>query len=213
MTPFGPLSPASLPRPLGLSPKGMAAGSARAQNFSVSKLNYKKDIANAKVSMNQITSKSRPALSSITHINDPVKNLYDQDADDRRYDHVRGLAMANRQKREAEASGSVYDTGVKTGGLFKTTGVTGLRRQLIRMRYGKPGAFKNIDSKDRKYFEDLTKKYVKGVSAGTGIGHHARRAMKQQILQDQRKGVIHVEDAKDFYNMIDNLPGVKRGLL
>lgn len=205
MLPLNPLTPKN----------NLTTNVGRAQNFSISKLNYKKDIDNAKVSVGQLARNNRPAVTSVGHINEQLKpnSIYDADADDRRYNYVRGLAMANRQKREAAEAGSVYETGIKTGALYKTTGVTGLRRQLIRMRYEKPGAFRNLSSKDRKYFEDLTEKYVKGVSAGVGISHHARRAMKQQILRDRRKGVVNVEDAKDFYNMIDKLPGVKRGLL
>lgn len=174
----------------------------RAQNFSVSKLNYQKDIDKAKVSVNQLLSKKPDA-----------EGLYDAEADDRRYEYVRRLAMANRRKKEEAAAKSIYDTGAKTGGLYKTAGVIGLRRQLIRMRYDKPGTFKNLSSADRKYFEDLTKKYLQGVNAGVGIGRHARRSLKQQILRDRRAGKINIEDEKDFNRMIDKLPGVKRGLL
>jgi hypothetical protein len=196
MVPLNPLSPLSSARPL-------SGSVGRAQNFSVSRLNYRKDIDNAKVSVNQLLNKKPNADNS----------LYAADADDKRYAYVQRLAMANRQKKEAAAQTSLYDTGIKTGGLYKTTGVLGLRRQLIRMRYNKPGTFKNVSSKDRQYFEDLTKKYLKGVSAGSGIGHHARRAMKQQMLRDRRAGKINVESVKDFSNMIDKLPKVRRGLL
>lgn len=219
MSALNPLNPVFLPRPLGLNPKNLNTGAGRAQNFSVSKLNYRKDIDNAKVSMNQISGRQSGATSSVAHIGEFKKtnpvcgSNYDAEADDKRYEYVRRLAMANRRKREAAEAASIYDTGVKTGALFKTTGVLGLRRGLIRARYQHPAAFKNLSSKDRQYFEDLIKKYVKGVPTGAGIGHHARRAMKQHILRDRRQGKVNVEDAKDFYNMIDALPKVKRGLL
>lgn len=204
----------------------------RAQDFSVSKLQDKKDRENAKVSIEQIArqGENRP-VSSVAHLSGQTLTSasvahtgtaasssiygenYDKEADERRYEYIRGLAMARRKEKEAAGAKSIYDTGVKTGALFKTTGVLGMRRSLIRARYQKPGEFKNLSSKDRQYFEDLIKKYVKGVPTGAGIGHHARRAMKQHILRDRRKGAVNVEDANDFYKMIDALPKVKRGLM
>lgn len=215
-----PQLPPNLPLNLGRVAPSVSSGRiGSAQNFSVSKLNYRKDIDNAKVSMNQINSKQSGATSSVAHVGEFKKTNsvyganYDSEADDKRYDYVRRLAMAKRKEKEDAAAENIYSAGVKTGSLFKTAGVTGLRRNLIRARYQKPGEFKNLSSKDRQYFEDLVKKYVKGVPTGVGIGHNARRAMKQHILRDQRKGLVNVEDAKDFNNMIDALPKVKRGLL
>lgn len=204
----------------------------RAQDFSVSKLQVKKDRENAKVSMEQLArqGENRP-VSSVAHLSGQTLTStsvahqgtaisgsiygenYDKEADERRYEYIRRLAMARKKEKEAAGAKSIYDIGVKTGALFKTTGVLGLRRGLIRARYQKPGEFKNLSSKDRQYFEDLIKKHVKGVPAGVGIGRHARRAMKQQILRDRRKGIVNVEDANDFYNMIDALPKVKKGLI
>ena len=67
MSPINPLSPT--PLPLRFNPKSNLSPSfGKAQNFSVSKLNYQKDITNAKVSMNQINSKRTGAVSSVSHL-------------------------------------------------------------------------------------------------------------------------------------------------
>jgi hypothetical protein len=231
MSPINSFPPSQMPRSIGLTPKNnLSGGVGRAQNLYVSKLNYQKDISNAKVSMNQLDSKRVGAVSSVTHLtgqNTVSTSVagkardagsiygegYDAEADEKRYDFVRSRAMANRRKREEANAGSIYNTGVKTGGLFKTTGLTGLKRQLIRMRYGKPGEFRNLTARDRKYFTDMVSGHAKAVSAGAGFGHHARRSMKQQLLRDKRASKINAETYKDFNNMVDKLPGVRRGIL
>ena len=101
MPSLNPLAPVLLPRPLGLTPRSYSVSSGRAQSFSVSKLNYRKDIDKAKVSVSQLARNKQSAVISVGHLNDQLKpeGVYEAETDERRYDYVRGLAMANRQKK------------------------------------------------------------------------------------------------------------------
>ncbi len=202
----------------------------RAQNLSVSRLNYQKSIDNAKVSTNQVSNPGARALSSIsrlnnkntvsTSINGKKRDLNqestnsDSEADDKRYEYVRRLAMARRQKKEAEASAlsakpepNKYDIGVTTGTGFGRKFQVGLDRKFFKTAQKQSRAsFKHLDKSDRKYFLDLVEKHATKVRVGTGLGRQVRKGIKMQIERDRRKGVISLEDARDLKKFTDNLP-------
>jgi len=223
---LNPLQNLGASLPLGISP-GI---SKHAQNFSVSKLQQKRDRENAKVSMDRairgdsnffpttsvshIQGNSTPASSSVFHAGTSRRSIYDEEEYDEvrdrlRYAHIRGM-MKEKQAEEAAARQqpvpSKYDVGVKTGGGFRVKGRMGVKRRLEKMRKYKPATYKNISNKDIKYFEDLIKPHTKAVSRGTGIGRISRRDMKLKVERDRRKGIVSWEDAKDMKKMVDNLP-------
>ncbi len=211
-----------------------SSGIARAQNFSISKLNQKKDLDNAKVSMNQLVHPSSKATTSVSrvgndelspttsvaHLGDKnataVEGLYNEEANETRYHYGQRLAMQKRANEKAKeiaklaeaASGGVYEKmNVKTGSGFRMDrSVTSFRRQFYRLRKLNPVAFKNISDKDQKYFFDLVKPYVKGVGVGKPISRQARREMKYKMEMDRRKGIVSKADVDDLGNLISNLP-------
>lgn len=214
----------------------ISGSSSHAQDFSVSILNQKKDRDNAKVSMNQVLSgrtsssavtsvvhmvdRNQKAVSSVAHIGEAEQgadDFYDKDADDRRYEYMQRKMMSKRaeatvndqvkEREEVSKDGAYGAIKMKTGSAFRTDShVSSLKRQMYRLRKKNPLAFKNISDKDQKYYINLIKPYMKGVRPGVGIDRRNRRAMKYQIEMDRRKGIVSMQDAKDFWKMIDNLP-------
>lgn len=211
-----------------------------AQNFSVSQLNYKKDIQNAKVSINQITQPLSQATTSITHVgqHNPTTTtsvahvgesqvladeVSQQEADDRRYAFFQRRLMAKKHaeelakiKIEAEANSGSYTEkivgNIKTGSGFKTTGVMGAKRQLHHMVKHNPEKYKNLSTGDQKYFLETVKPYAKAVGAGKGFNRYQRRAMKYKFLRDYRSGKISKADYDDFRGLTDNLQKPRYGI-
>jgi hypothetical protein len=89
----------------------------RAQNFSVSRLNIRKDIDEAKVSISQVGKTQRPTTSinratnpnnnnnnstsaSHTKIGNNSDEYNQEEADNKRYEHIRRLAMARKKERD-----------------------------------------------------------------------------------------------------------------
>lgn len=205
---------------------------ARAQNFSVSRLNYRKDIDNAKVSIDQINSKQAGATSSISRVIGANKTAvsanglargqasaddekYNEEADEKRYEYVRRLAMAKRHKKELEEAKVLanaekpgkYEVGIQTGVGFGRKFQAGLDRKFFRTTQKQSRAsFKHLDKSDRKYFLDLVEEHAKKVRVGTGFGKKVRKSMKMRIERDRRKGTVSWEDAKDMKKFTDNLP-------
>lgn len=192
-----------------------------AQNFSVSRLNTRKDIDNAKVSVAQVGNKQKPTTSvnrvgslatsastSVAHMgveNNP-ENYNQNEADDKRYDYIRRLAMdKNKEREEIEGQNNVYDIGVKTGGGFRTRGLSSVKRKLNRLYYSAPTTFKNIDKEDRKYIADKIGEHSKKVRIGVGFGRQVRKKMKREIEKDRQKGIISKVDSQDMKKIVDNL--------
>lgn len=220
------MSPVNLPlfsnKDLGSIKSSINAG--HAQNFSVSRLNTRKEIDEAKVSVSKVghnpdhvtsinrvnVTLSRPT-DSISHIGEDnlqgVGTSEDQNKmDDKRYEYVRRLAVARRKEAElAEGTKDVYDLGIKTGGSFRTRGINSIKRKLNRLYYNAPTTFKNIDKEDRKYFADVVGEHAKKVRVGVGFGRQVKKKMKLKIERDRQKGVISKADSQDMKKMINDL--------
>lgn len=96
------------------------ATSGRAQDLSVSDLNYKKDIKNAKISIGDVTGEHTKAVTSISHAGenggskavtsvahigeqlDEDNEMYAKGADDRRYAYIRRLVTERKAKEAAQ---------------------------------------------------------------------------------------------------------------
>ena len=219
------MSPVNLPlfsnKDLGSIKSSINAG--HAQNFSISQLNTRKEIDEAKVSVAQIghnsdyvtsinrinTTLSQPT-DSVSHIGE--KNLQDvgvgdnqNEMDDKRYEYIRRLAINRKKEKEEEGQKSIYDIGVKTGGGFRTRSFRSIKRRLNRLYYTAPSTFKNIDKDDRKYIADKIQEHAKKVRIGVGFGRQVRRKMKREIEKDRQRGVISKADSQDMKKIVDNL--------
>lgn len=192
-----------------------------AQNFSVSRLNTSKDIDNAKVSVAEVGNRPKPTTSvnrvgglatsvstSVAHVgvNSNPENYNQNEADDKRYDYIRRLAMDKKKEREEnEAQSNVYDLGIKTGGSFRTRGINSIKRKLNRLYSSAPTTFKNIDKEDRKYIADKIGEHANKVRVGVGFGRQVKKKMKREIKKDRQKGIINKVDSQDMKKIVDNL--------
>ncbi len=219
------MSPTNLPL---FSNKNLASikssiNAGHAQNFSVSQLNTRKDIDEAKVSITEVGD-NKKATTSVSRVNDyiskptdsvahlgenvpqnQVTNFDQNEADDKRYEYVRRLAVERRKEREAAEEKSVYDLGVRTGVGFRTKGSSGIKRRLDRLYREAPTTFKNISSTDRKYFAGVVGEHAKKVRVGSGFSTPVRKKMKIKIEKDRQKGIISKADSDDMKKMVDNL--------
>lgn len=192
-----------------------------AQNFSVSRLNTRKDIDDAKVSVAEVGNRQKTTTSvnrvgglatsistSVAHVGvtSNPENYNQNEADDKRYGYIRRLAMDKKKEREeTEAQSNVYDLGLKTGGSFRTRGLGSIKRKLNRLYSSAPVTFKNIDKDDRKYLADVVGEHAKKVRVGVGFGQSVRKKMKIKIEKDRQKGIISKADSQDMKKIVDNL--------
>ncbi len=211
------------------SPPPTSLGASRVQNLSVTSLQQKKDIENAKVSVNSVLrdepttsvthmgKQAAGATTSISRLNKAKfsvadEDYYDEQAEEKRWNYIRQLVAAHKDKEvkqtktKASSRVSPYDVGIKTGGGFRTSTRLGIRRKFNLLKRQAPSTYKNLSKNDIQYFEDLVKPHAKAVYRGTNFNRLARKKMKSQVEQDRRKGVISFEDAKDMKKLVDNLP-------
>lgn len=220
------MSPTNLPlfsnKDLGSIKSSINAG--HAQNFSVFQLNTRKDINEAKVSVADVND-NKKAVTSISRVNDyiskptgsishvdtnvspdQVTNFDQNEADDKRYEYIRRLAIERRKERELAGEKNIYDLGVRTGAGFRTKGLSSIKRRLDRLYTQAPSTFKNIDKEDRKYFAGVVGEHAKKVRVGVGFGNAIKKKMKFKIEKDKQKGIISKADSDDMKKMVDNLP-------
>lgn len=211
----------------------LTSGVARAQNFSVSQLNYKSDLKNAKVSVaddgnhspvisvadigrenNLPTTSVARALQKETNTDN---STYNEDADERRYNYMRAQMRKKKveEQKKAEKTAVSKPTAfvnpqtamkIRSGGGFRVAGVLGLKRHLYQMVRQNPAHFKNISAADRQYFIDTLRPHASAVRVGTGINRLARKEMRYKFLSDYRKGKISKADYDDFKRMVNSLP-------
>jgi hypothetical protein len=205
----------------GRSSSGLSAKSpiARAQNFSVTKLQQQTDRDNAKVSISQATQAKQAgggATTSIAHSGEesvlPGDDVGDDEVRDRlRWQHIRRI-MQEKKAAEVAASQvepSKYEVpGMGTGSVFarRSPAWQSAERQLYKKVRQERATLKNIDAKDRKYFLDVVEGHAKKLMTGVGFGRSTRKKMKFKIEKDRQKGVVSKADASDFKKMIDELP-------
>lgn len=193
----------------------------KAQNFSVSRLNSRKDIDEAKVSISRVgqVQKSTTSINrainpannistSVSHTNvENNSNEYNQEeADDKRYDYIRRLAMARKKERDLAGQKDDYDLGIKAGALFREKGRLSLKRRLARLQKTKPTEFRNLGKEDRAYFDSLVSKYARKIKAGNDFSIRMKRQMTMEVEKKRRAGEITSADSYDMKKIIKNLP-------
>ena len=189
-------------------PPSTTAGVPRAWNTSVSKLQQKKDVEQAKVSMSQLM-RSKAAGGAAQ-----PESLYSDAEREEIRDRLRYKYMQSRmrEKKAAEAAAQVEKPSkygfpsISTGRLTRRVGPAGVERQVYRQIRKHIATYKNISPKDRKYFLDIVLPHGEKLAPGKGFGFGIRRQMKTKVEMDRRRGAIGFEDAKDFKRMIDQLP-------
>lgn len=212
--------------PLNFKPGGGVGGVGKAQNFSVSKLNLQKDRDNAKVSVNQVGSQTRPTTSvsrvgeskeATTSINRSKtakrsiadKEYYDENADKRRYDYIRRLIRARKAKEGAEnilgEEDSKFSLELGTGKTFQRKFRTGFDKVFSKKVRKQRQTLKNISKKDRDFLGDLIEGHASKRATGSGYSPSDRRRMKMEVERARRAGKISHADSKDFKKILDKL--------
>ncbi|MBT3538837.1 hypothetical protein HOF40_04970 [Candidatus Parcubacteria bacterium] len=209
--------------------QGASSSVGRAQNFSTTTLQQKKDRAMASTSIGRVIRKESGSSAttsigrvggenkkstSVFHDGSEARSVYDDDQADEvrdrlRYQHIRQV-IKDRKASEAAAAVdnqvSKYNVGVKTGGAFKTKGRGNFSKKLKNLRRKSPASFKSLSNKDIEYFTNVVSPHAKGVKSGTGISRSVRTGMKRQLERDRRSGKISSTDSGSFKKMVDNLP-------
>ena len=209
------------------TPSGVG-GPARAQDFSVSKLQYQKDRASASVSASQVDrsrqGRSGPAtsISSIGGKQNAVtstarnqgakRSIYDNEYVDEtrerlRHKYVRGLIKERKVEEEAAKAPkpSKFKFSMGTGKSFKRGIRGGLDKKLRKSIFKHRASFKHLSKDDRKVFGDIIQSSAAGRSTGVGYAHGDRRRMKLKVEQQRKTGKISYTDSKTFKKMIDQL--------
>lgn len=155
------------------------------------------------------TSISHPDSGDLQSFGDGV----DRDAirDRLRYQHIRQMM---REKKASELAakkaiehGSKFDMGIDTSSPgFLRTGAKGLERHIHHIVKKNKATFKNLSSKDQKYFLDVVEPHARAADVGHNFSRYTRKQMKKQIRSDYKKGVISKADLKDMHKMVDQLP-------
>ena len=209
--------------------QGASSNIGRAQNFSTTTLQQKKDRAMASTSIGRVIRKESGSSAttsigrvggenkkstSVFHDGSEARSVYDDDQVDEvrdrlRYQHIRQVI---KDRKAAEAAAAVdnqvskYNVGVKTGGAFKTKGKGTFAAKLKKIRRVNPASFKNLSNKDIEYFSNVVSPHAKSVRSGTGISRSTRTSMKNKLERDRRSGKISSTDSGSFKKMVDNLP-------
>ncbi|MBU2541963.1 hypothetical protein KJ785_00175 [Patescibacteria group bacterium] len=161
------------------------------------------------------TSISRPAVvvESLGR-----EQMSEEERDDLRYNYVRRLVKARLAKEHEKSvqkaekqvgdvySKSVEKVGFSTGKTARMSGTQGMKMKLHRMIKENPSTYKNLSSKDRDYILGLIDYHASKLPTGGSFGRSIRKSIKKQIRKDVGKGDISRYDAKDFKNIIDQLP-------
>ena len=174
----------------------------------MSKLQQKKDVEQAKVSMSQLMrSKAAGGAGQEESLYSDAQR--DEIRDRLRYRHIQKMM---REKKAAEAAGKMEKPSkfgfpsISTGRLTRRVGPAGVERQIYRQIRKHIATYKNVSPKDRKYFLDMVLPHGEKLAPGKGFGFGVRRQMKSRVELDRRRGTISFEDSKDFKRMIDQLP-------
>ena len=151
---------------------------------------------------------------------------YSEQAEERRYSSVKRLIRERKKKEHAAAvaagkitkeTGSSAGSGLpssahtelklKTGAGFKISGVSGIKRQLSRMRLKNRATFKNVSKENMEYLEGLISDRAKLKRTGQGFTRKDRVAMKKKVWKDYKKGDSGLtrDDWKDFRKIVDSL--------
>lgn len=161
------------------------------------------------------TSISRPAVVEESF---GREQMGEEERDDLRYNYVRRLVKARLAKEQEKTlqkvekqvgdvySKSVKNVGFSTGKTTRMTGTQGMKMKLHRMIKENPATYKNLSSKDRDYILGLIDSHASKLPTGGSFGRSIRKSMTKQIRKDVGKGTISRYDAKDFKNIINQLP-------
>lgn len=209
----------------GLPGRGLGSGPARAQNFSVAKLQQTRDLENSRVSMSQAMrmrneNQAAGATSSIFRVGQantvPTTSIShpgvergamtspenDPGADDRRYSYVRRMIKERQAREGVSAHGEKPIFGVHTGSQF--------RGKLLHKQFGKVlrahrATYNTIKAKDRAFFEDMLKNHAAHKTTGAGFHRHDRLAMRMEVEKARQAGHLTYINAQHFKKIIDGL--------
>ena len=205
--------------------RGLGTGPARAQNFSVAKLQQTRDLENSRVSMSQAMrlrneGQSAGPTSSIFRVgqtnNAPTTSIThpgidrnavggaegDSGADDRRYSHVRRMIKERQAAEGTGVHGEKPIFGVHTGSQF--------RGKLLHKQFGKVirahrATYNTIKAKDRVFFEDMLKSHAAHKTTGAGFHRHDRLSMRMEVEKARQAGHLTYINARHFKKIIDGL--------
>lgn len=170
----------------------------------------------AVTSINNLVSNSNSPTTSVFHPSTATKdernNLYDEGADDRRYNYIQRLIRARKNRevaiaeKEAKSPRSKFKIEQGTGASFsRRVWFGGLDKKLRKMFYKDRATFKNLSKADRTFFADLVEKHAQARRTGVGYVYRDRRNMRLEIEKARRKRIISWDDSKDFKKMINEL--------
>lgn len=205
--------------------------SAHAQNFSVTQLQQKKDLENAKTSITHVgdhelrnratTSISRAGQdnttvsTSISHQGRPQHQTFEDSSGDAvrdrlRYQYVRRLIRARQEREAAEvraaAQGDTKHTiNLGTGATFSRKIRGGFNKVFSKMVRKNPSTYKHVSAQDKQVLGNIIQKHAQARPTGTGFSFGDRKRMKIEVEQARRKGVISKDDSKDFKKIVGNL--------
>lgn len=205
-----------------LAPQNL--GMEHAQDFSVSKLEQRKERESAAVSMSRVMSGNLPGgrpSTSASHLGDSMSqgdqetrpqhsvnqvDEPDEAADYRRYSFVRRLIKKRQEEAAAEAAKhQKKGFHVGTGGSMRKTGPTGYRMRLGNLIRTKRATYKNVSMADRKLFQDTLENTLKYKRTGEAINRKDRLKMRGKFYKAHKEGKISYEDYKDFKKLIKDL--------
>ena len=171
-----------------------------------------KQMAKSGVTLNEGQKQATTSINRPSSSQDDIDEdaLYNEGADRRRHNYIRGLMKekheAEQEAEQAAVRPSKYNIKIRSGGGLRTTGKKSIRRKLSELYRSAPSTYKNISMSDRKYFAGVVGSHSKKVRAGVGYGKQVRKKMKRQFNRDRKAGVISKPDYKDMKRMVDNLP-------
>lgn len=205
------------------NPAGVGRGVSRhAQNFSTSKLQQRKDVEEAGVSISQLTKRRAAGPQDDTEQTGPSTSIAHgprkddremfsdeqrQEARDRlRYSYIR-KKIKERKAAEKALAKAANKAGIKidVGKAYRASGVTGFRKKFSDYIRGKRGSLKHISKADQKLFTDAMESVIKGKASGSAVSRLDRKKIKGTMYKAYKKGDITKTDYNSFKKIIDDL--------
>lgn len=194
------------------------SGVNRAQDYSITKLQPQREREEASVSMGQAIARKAKRMfggpkSSVSHVGQAQKTpsssyahagrepvgrdaggLYDEGADDRRWDHIRKLVRERKHKQK--------ELEVKTGASFSKDG---LKEQISKLVRKKPNTYNNISKKDKEVIANIIGKKAAHKSTAASFSSTDKRDMRSAAYKAKKQGRLSSADVKDFKRIVKDL--------
>lgn len=208
--------------------------SGHAQNLSVSALRQKIERQQAAVSLSQVLNRQAGVVNtrttSVTHIGQtltgPTTSIThlgagravndvtaagqaDAGADNRRYAYMRKLIKERQVKEavEAKAAAASKKSGftVGTGATLRTSGATGLHKQLGQEFRTYRSTYGSLTSQERQVLEKSISGRLAHKTTGSTISRYDKKAMRQDINKARNAGDVSISHAKILKKVVQKL--------